>query len=179
MSKSKKVISVILAFVVMCLPIMNSSVFAMNTVQSSFLNEDTYSSDELYKGLIDIGFSDEEIMFLYQRESNQTGISFKLPKALTVKTKVSYVFPESGSSIIIKPSKFPSNPREGDVHEESIDINFDSIARALGWTGGGTGLAYILAHGSKRAVAKAIVASTGLGVFSAALSIAGLIFSRV
>lgn len=78
----------------------------------------------------------------------------------------------------IQPLAFPSNPKIGQRHTESYSINFDTIARSLGWTGAGLGITYILANSSKTALAKAIVSSTGLGVFGAALSIAGLIFGE-
>ncbi|WP_129595757.1 hypothetical protein [Anaerophilus nitritogenes] len=177
MSKFKKITSVMLAIVMICLPIMTTTGFAMNNVHNAFLNKDTYSSNELYKGLRDIGFSDAEIMNLYQKEADQTGQAFKVPKALAKKTNISSVSPKS-RSMMAKTSGFPSNPREGDVHSESYKINFNSIARTLGWTGGGTGVAYLVANCSKQAVARAIISSTSLGIFSAALSVAGLIFSE-
>ena len=63
--------------------------YAMDTRdENRFLNENSYKSNELYNTLVDVGFSDEEIIELYQREADNSGIDFKLPEIQQNKTKI-------------------------------------------------------------------------------------------
>lgn len=180
MKNTKRTISFMLSVLILFLLCADTTVLAnerqeVPDYQSMIISEETYSSDEVYLELQNIGFTDDEILDLYQKESNKTKQDLKLPNLLYEITGKSYVYSKSTG---IELFAFPKKPRIGEWHTEHYNINFNTVARKMGWAGGGTGIAYILAKGSKTALAKAIVSSSGLGSFSSAVSIASVIFGE-
>lgn len=134
-----------------------------------------YSDDKTYSQLIEIGFTNQEILDLYQRESNVTGIKLKLPDKLKQIMNIDFVTPDVSERIHYEDFILYAN--NGDIRYQNYSINFDRIARNLGWAGGGTGAAFIIANVSKNQFARAVVSSVGLGWVSAIVSVAGAIFT--
>lgn len=133
-----------------------------------------YDSETLYNQLVEIGFTDDEMLELYQREADKTGVDIHLPDKLAESAGVEYVYSCSrGERALL------TTPQSGDVKYDYYTINFDTIARACGWTGGGTAVAFIISQVTKNAFIKAVVASVGLGWVSAIASIAGVIFGEL
>lgn len=188
MNNFKRLTAISIASVIISNSIMTAQAFASEAKKiepleveynynytSSYLNENTYSKDEIFEKLSEIGFTPVEMKELYQKEANNFGISFRLPEKLSKEIGIDEVMPQNNKLML---QGFPSNPSIGDVYVNSTDINFDKIARILGWTGGGTAIAWIAGNCTKNAVAKSILTGTGLGWVAAAASIAGLLFSE-
>lgn len=179
----KRKISILLTLTMFLLSATSSFATSHSTEISLYENDYkafdsmAYSNETIYNQLVDIGFTDVEMLGLYQKESNEIGIELKLPEKLIEATGIEYVSPEEVN--ISYSNNIVSYANTGDVRYRSYDINFDRIARSLGWTGGGTGAAFIIAHVSKNEFAKAIVSSVGLGWVSAIVSVAGVIFSEL
>ena len=144
-------------------------------VNVSEISSEPYDSDWMYNRLEELGFTSNEILELYQREANQIGIDIHLPEKLAEVVGLDYVHSISNDSA----EYYATSPENGDVKYDTCTINFDTIARACGWTGGGTGAAYIIAEVTKDAFLKALVKSAGLGWVSAISSVGGVIFSEL
>lgn len=147
--------------------------YAKNDInENKFLNENSYKSNELYFQLVEVGFSDEEIIELYQREADNTGIDFKLPEILQKKTNISKVISQNTS-----PKAMMLYANNGDVRHRTISINFDKIARYCGWAGYGSSTLFLINQVTKDQFTKALLASSGLGWVAAMIDVAGFIFS--
>lgn len=139
------------------------------------ISSESYDSDWMYNQLKELGFTNDEMLELYQREANQTGIDIHLPSRLAEATGVEYVYSFSDGRV----NSYAATPSDGAVKEDIYNINFNTIARACGWTGAGTGTAFIIAQVTKQQFIKALVSSVGLGWVSAIVTIGGLIFSEL
>lgn len=145
-----------------------------NSEENKFINASTYNDDKLYFQLRSIGFSDEEIVELYQKESDKTGINFELPNALKETTNLNNVISNQTNTQALL-----LRANTGDVRNRTISINFADIARYCGQTGGGSGAAFIIGQVTKNQFIKAFVATAGLGWVTAVISIAGVIFGEL
>lgn len=147
--------------------------YAKNDInENKFLNENSYKSNELYFQLVEVGFSDEEIIELYQREADNSGIDFKLPEILQNKTNISKVVSQNTS-----PKTMMLYANNGDVRHRTISINFDKIARYCGWAGHGPSALFIINQVTKAQFTKALIASSGLGWAFIMVDVAETIFS--
>ncbi|BAK97996.1 hypothetical protein OBV_07980 [Oscillibacter valericigenes Sjm18-20] len=166
----KKSVSLMLVFVM----ILSLSVNASAVPNDTNVSMEPYDSETLYNQLAQIGFTNDEMLELYRREANKTGVDIHLPDKLAESAGVEYVYScSSGEMALLAAYK------EGDVRYQDYTINFDDIARVCGWTGGGTGVAFIIAQVSKKEFIKAVVSSVGLGWVSAITSVAGVVFSEL
>lgn len=149
--------------------------YAKNDInENKFLNENSYKSNELYFQLVEVGFSDEEIIELYQREADNSGIDFKLPEILQNKTNISKVVSQNTG---LKTMMLYAN--NGDVRHRTISINFDKIARYCGWAGNGSSALFIINQVTKDQFTKALIASSGLGWAFIMVKVAETIFSSL
>ncbi|WP_273497466.1 hypothetical protein [Peptoniphilus rhinitidis] len=149
--------------------------YAMDTRdENRFLNENSYKSNELYNTLVDVGFSDEEIIELYQREADKTGISFNLPENLKEKLNVTKVITNNTN-----PQMMLLRSYDGEIRHRTISINFDKIARYCGWSGHGSSALFIINEVTKSQFTKALITSSGLGWAVAIVDVAGIIFSSL
>ena len=139
----------------------NFSIFANENIYTGLNNNISrksistlYSDDSYYNKFKDIGFSDEEILELYENEANRLGISLKLPDNLSRKYNIESVDLETynrHSSI-----SFYSTTTEKPVNH-SITINFADLAYELGLPGGVAATEYLTRKGIEGAVKKSIV----------------------
>lgn len=172
----KKLVSFVLAITMMfslsakAIAISSESVI---DVPSYSVTDIPYDSDQMYNELKKLGFTDSEMLELYEREADKTGVTIRLPRKLADAVKMEYIEPQAGSVITY------AEPTDGDVRYNTYKVSFNDIARACGWTGGGTGVAFIIAQVSQQAFLKALVASVGLGWVSAIVSVGGVIFSEL
>ena len=149
--------------------------YAMDTRDdNSFLNENSYKSNELYNTLVDVGFSDEEIIELYQREADKTGIDFKLPEVLQNKVHITKVVSQNKSAKTIM--LYANN---GDTRHRTISVNFNDVARYCGWPGGGTSAAFIIGNVTKSEFIKAVIANAGLQWVAAVTTVVGIAFGYI
>lgn len=149
--------------------------YAKNDInENKFLNENSYKSNELYFQLVEVGFSDEEIIELYQKEADSSGIDFKLPEILQSKTNISKVVSQNTS-----PKTMMLYANNGDVRHRTISINFDKIAKYCGWAGHGSSALFIVNEVTKSQFTKALITSSGLGWAVAIVDVAGIIFSSL
>ena len=119
----------------------------------------------------EIGFTDEEMFELYQREADESGVDIRLPSALAIAMGTEYAYTAFPGKIVLY-----AEPQDGDVKYDSFDIDFEAIAKACGWVGKGSAVAFIVSQVTKDAFIKAIVNSTGLGWVSAITTLAGGLF---
>lgn len=149
--------------------------YAKNDInENKFLNENSYKSNELYFQLVEVGFSDEEIIELYQKEADSSGIDFKLPEILQSKTNIIKVVSQNTS-----PKTMMLYANNGDVRHRTISINFDKIAKYCGWAGHGSSALFIMNEVTKSQFTKALITSSGLGWAVAIVDVAGIIFSSL
>ena len=174
----KKVGSLVLAFVLVFS--MSANAFAASaanqTSQRFQVDVDeieihSYDSDWMYDTLREIGFTDEEMFELYQREADESGVDIRLPSALAIAMGTEYAYTAFPGKIVLY-----AEPQDGDVKYDSFDIDFEAIAKACGWVGKGSAVAFIVSQVTKDAFIKAIVNSTGLGWVSAITTLAGGLF---
>lgn len=165
----------------------NFSIFANENVYTGLNNNISrksistlYSDDSYYNKFKDIGFSDEEILELYENEANRLGISLKLPDNLSRKYNIESVDLETynrHSSI-----SFYSTTTEKPVNH-SITINFTDLAYELGLPGGVAATEYLTRKGIEGAVKKSIVrkivSSAGFQALAAATTIAAVILGEI
>ncbi len=165
----------------------NFSIFANENVYTGLNNNISrksistlYSDDSYYNKFKDIGFSDEEILELYENEANRLGISLKLPDNLSRKYNIESVDLETynrHSSI-----SFYSTTTEKPVNH-SITINFTDLAYELGLPGGVAATEYLTRKGIEGAVKKSIVrkivSSAGFQALAAATTIAAVILGGI
>lgn len=145
-----------------------------NREENRFLNENSYKSNEMYYTLVDVGFSDEEIVELYQKEADKFGINFKLPEALKEKTKIDKVITTNKN-----PQALMLRTNNGDKRHRTISINFNDVARYCGWSGKGSSALFVINQVTKSQFTKALISSAGLGWTVAISDLAGLIFSKL
>lgn len=149
--------------------------YAKNDInENKFLNENSYKSNELYFQLVEVGFSDEEIIELYQKEADSSGIDFKLPEILQSKTNISKVVSQNTN-----PKTMMLYANNGDTRHRTISINFDKIAKYCGWTGRGSSALFIINQVTKDQFTKALIASSGLGWAFIMVEVAEFIFSSL
>lgn len=149
--------------------------YAKNDInENKFLNENSYKSNELYFQLVEVGFSDEEIIELYQKEADSSGIDFKLPEILQSKTNISKVVSQNTS-----PKTMMLYANNGDTRHRTISVNFNDVARYCGWPGGGTSAAFIIGNVTKSEFIKAVIANTGLQWVAAVTTVVGIAFGYI
>ena len=174
----KKVGSLVLAFVLVFS--MSANAFAASAanqtsqrfqVDMDEIEIHSYDSDWMYDTLREIGFTDEEMFELYQREADESGVDIRLPSALAIAMGTEYAYTAFPGKIVLY-----AEPQDGDVKYDSFDIDFEAIAKACGWVGKGSAVAFIVSQVTKDAFIKAIVNSTGLGWVSAITTLAGGLF---
>lgn len=125
------------------------------------------NSNQTLKIFEDLGYSDNEIIELYQNDANSFQKPIKLPERLSRRTGINFVEPKS----IIALRSFPSNPRPGQTYVHNYDVNFDAAFRHAGLIGyGATGAASVVANYSPSVVIKAIAAAIGAGAFAVTLA---------
>ncbi|RXI46498.1 hypothetical protein DP145_08715 [Clostridium tetani] len=125
------------------------------------------SSDEMLVFLRNLGFTDKELIDLYQSDANRFNSKIMLPSGLRQDNRKDYVEPnkKNNNNLLFG---FPSNPREGQKHIESYNINFANLASDLGYAGGGiAGACTFIAKLTPSAVLKAVIKSVGVIVGSA------------
>lgn len=143
--------------------IFNSVVIA-KVNESNVINIKDISTNEYLHYVESFNFTDEEIINLYQIDAENFGRKIKLPEELANRTGIYYVSPTFKS--------FPPNPKEGDKHRISYDVNFQRAMIEAGIISGGVALtADVIATLSPDLVIKAIatvarLGATGVGIAS-------------
>lgn len=169
----KRFLCILLGFVFLT-NIVTISYAKDNRDENRFLNENSYTSNELYDTLVDVGFTDDEILELYQKEADKTGISFNLPENLKEKLNVTKVITNNTN-----PQRMMLRSYDGETRHRTISINFDKVAEYCGWSGHGSSALFIINQVTKSQFTKALIASSGLGWAIAIVDIAGFIFSKL
>lgn len=176
----KKIGSFLLAFVMILS--MSANAFAESTAiqksQTIHVNLDgtsvpSYDSKQVYDLLKELGFTDEEMFELYQREANESGVDVRLPDALAIAMGAEYAYTASPGGM--RPY---SEPQDGDESFAVYEIDFGELAKYCGWVGVGGSAVQFLSNLGVTAFSKAVIAQLGLvgagiAIVSSAL---GLIF---
>ena len=173
----KKLVSLVLVLTIL-LGTATPFSYADNDISNLLLvdvptNQYSISSDEALETLKEYGFTDDEIIYLYQTEADKLNYPIELPNELQ-STYGDAVYPIS----FAKGSSLPSNPPVGSYHPIDFDINFGTLATALGASGllGDKAIEYILKH-SKNQIAKEIIKECGLAQLFVGMEIAGALIA--
>lgn len=103
----------------------------------------SYDSMQLYVALKEIGFTDEEMFELYQREADRTGVDVRLPDALAIAMGKAYAYTTFPGRIMSY-----SEPQDGDEKFSTYKIDFGEFAKYCGWGGDvGNAIEFIVALG--------------------------------
>ena len=168
----KKIASFLLAFVVAFGMTANS--FAAAAVQESRtirvnlepIEVPAYDSKQVYDALKEIGFTDEEMFELYQREADESGVDVRLPDALAIAMGAEYAYTTFPGKIMPY-----SEPQDGDEKFTVYEIDFGDIARACGWTGHLVSAGDFIIQAGALAFKKAVIAELGVAVLGVAVLI--------
>lgn len=151
----------------------NVTTFAKNANDSNIykseldISNTSINSNQTLKIFEELGYSDNEIIELYQNDANSFQKTIKLPERLSRRTGINFVEPKG----IIALRSFPSHPRVGQTYVHKYDVNFDDAFRRAGLIGYGvTGAASVVANYSPSVVIKAIAAAIGSGAFAVTLA---------
>lgn len=144
---------------------------------NDLVNKDSYSSEDFYNQLKDLGFTNEEMLDLYQKEADKLGIELKLPEKLYEFSNINSVKPVLNSRYTAL-REFPSNPRKKQSYTAVCTVDFNEICKYLGYSGA-TGAVWIVGHCTKQQVAKAIIATNGFMWVTAATALAGAVFTAL
>lgn len=144
---------------------------------NNIITESTYADDALYLKLRDLGFTEMEILDLYQKESNRYGMPFSLPSLLAKQVDQTKVFPS-------KVDHFSNDfqllrEKDGDVRHFSVNVNFRQVANYLGYTGTGLSVIEFIKAKGVNAFTKGLISSAGLSFVSILVAIAGQIFGAL
>lgn len=140
-------------------------------VAGTMIPVEEYDSEWMYNTLSEIGFTDDEMFELYQKEADKTGVNIHLPDRLANAIGVDYAYTHFNRVV-----PYASTPQDGDVRYDSYDVNFEAIAKICGWTGKGLAVSFIVGQVTKDAFIKAVIGSTGLGWVGAATTLIGGLF---
>ena len=136
-----------------------------------------YDSDWMYDTLASVGFTNEEMLELYQREADETGVSIHLPDALAAAVGVDSVFCRTNNGQL---GTYASTPSDGDVRQDTYVIDFDDVADALGRVGNVADAAsYIITHSTLATFTQAMIVAGGLDAVSTIITVIGLIYDTI
>ena len=169
----KKIGSFLLAFVMVFS--MSANVFAASAsvpesqtihVNLGGIEIPSYDSKQMYDFLKGLGFTDDEMFELYQREADESGVDVRLPDALAITIGAEYAYTTSPRRIVLY-----SEPQDGDERFAVYEIDFKKLAKICGWTGTGADWVEFFYLLGVAAFQKAVIAQLGLvGVGIAAVS---------
>lgn len=131
------------------------------------LSDVSINSNQTLKLFEELGYSDKEIIELYQNDANALRVSIKLPYNLYKRTGINVVIPQNNMML----GRFPSNPTPGQIYNYYYDVDFVTAFRHAGLIGYGVGgVASVIANYSPSVVIKAIAAAIGAGAFAVILA---------
>lgn len=136
------------------------------SVEDYRVNNISINSNQALKLFEDLGYSDKEIVELYQNDSNSLQVTIKLPEKLFKRTGIQCVKLETTML-----RSFPSNPKPGQTYIQRYDVNYEEAFRHAGLIGYGvTGISEAIAKYSPSTIIKAIAVAIGAGAFAVTLS---------
>lgn len=180
----KKTISFVLSFLLLLQfsgvayasslqPYIDANNDVINTSKTN-VAEDMFASNDLYLKLCELGFSEDEILLLYQNEANRLGTSLLLPSQFTQKVAKTVVFPSKGQLSLNNYDLL--RVKDGDKRHFTVSVNFRKVADFLGYTGTGMSIVAFLKAKGERAFTKALISTAGLSFVSIVISVAGEVF---
>lgn len=181
----RKFLPIFLSFVLLFTNFFGMETFAVSNSLETQINNpnfNSYSSNIFYDKLQEIGFNDEEILELYQNESDRIGLDLKLPSELSENLGITFVETKN-------PNRYSAmyllRGTTTDSKSYSVSLDFAEISRNLGWVGGVSAVTFITEQAGKKAFAKVFaqeaIKKLGIAIawVGAIASISGVIFGEM